>query len=281
MCISDAPASEPTIAAREWQSRAILVLVLVAAAAYASLQLISLPSWRFALGGAAISLGFALTVLFARAATRAAALLGGLLTFCLALTPSSPHSPLWLLVTMLILTLGASRVGRRRKQAQGTAEGRHGRDAAQVAANLGVAALAGAAIHTYGDMLAHTALLAALGEATADTLASELGQLASAPPRMLLTWQRVAPGTDGAISLPGTCAGIAGAACLCLLARWAFRLPWWAVLLGGTAAVIGLFWDSFLGQVFERRGWLNNDAVNFISTLAAALIALQIGHFLA
>jgi uncharacterized protein (TIGR00297 family) len=131
------------------------------------------------------------------------------------------------------------------------------------------------------DMLAHTALLATLGEATADPLASELGQLASAPPRMLLTWQRVTPGTDGAISFPGTIAGIAGTACLCLLARWAFHLPSWAVLLGGAAAVIGLFLDSLLGQVFERREWLNNDAVNFISTLAAAVIALQVGQLLA
>jgi uncharacterized membrane protein len=36
----------------------------------------------------------------------------------------------------------------------------------------------------------------------------------------------------------------------------------------------GLFVDSLLGATLERRGWLNNDAVNFLSTLAAALIAI-------
>jgi uncharacterized membrane protein len=29
-----------------------------------------------------------------------------------------------------------------------------------------------------------------------------------------------------------------------------------------------------LGATIERRGWLNNDAVNFLSTLAAAGIAI-------
>jgi uncharacterized membrane protein len=31
--------------------------------------------------------------------------------------------------------------------------------------------------------------------------------------------------------------------------------------------------DSLLGAGLERRGWLNNDAVNTLSTLAAALLA--------
>ena len=38
-------------------------------------------------------------------------------------------------------------------------------------------------------------------------------------------------------------------------------------------AVGGLFVDSLLGATAERRGWLNNDAVNFLSTVAAAVIA--------
>ena len=39
------------------------------------------------------------------------------------------------------------------------------------------------------------------------------------------------------------------------------------------AAVAGLFLDSLLGAIPERRGWLNNDAVNTLSTLTAALLA--------
>jgi uncharacterized membrane protein len=45
-----------------------------------------------------------------------------------------------------------------------------------------------------------------------------------------------------------------------------------AVTAGG--GVFGLLFDSLLGAILERRGWLNNDAVNFLSTLSAALFAL-------
>jgi uncharacterized membrane protein len=38
--------------------------------------------------------------------------------------------------------------------------------------------------------------------------------------------------------------------------------------------VFGLFFDSLLGATLERRGWLNNDAVNFLSTASAAGFAL-------
>jgi uncharacterized membrane protein len=38
--------------------------------------------------------------------------------------------------------------------------------------------------------------------------------------------------------------------------------------------VFGLLFDSLLGATVERRGWLNNDAVNFLSTGSAAGFAL-------
>jgi uncharacterized membrane protein len=42
-----------------------------------------------------------------------------------------------------------------------------------------------------------------------------------------------------------------------------------------------LLFDSVLGATLERRGWLNNDAVNFLSTLSAAAFALAALPFLA
>jgi len=40
--------------------------------------------------------------------------------------------------------------------------------------------------------------------------------------------------------------------------------------------VFGLLFDSLLGATLERRGWLNNDAVNFLSTASAALCAMAL-----
>ncbi len=267
-----------------WQSRAVLLLTLPAAALYALTQTAAPASTATLISTTLAALVLAAAVLAARAATFPAALTGALLAFCCGLTPTGARSPLWLLVLSLVLTLGASRIGRERKRAQalaqGAHEGKHGRTAAQVAANLGVAALAGAAIHSHGELLAHTALVAALAETTADTLASELGQLARGRPRMLLTLQSAEPGTDGAVSFPGTLAGFAGAALLALAAPPVLALPWPYAFFGAVCGVTGLFFDSLLGQLLERRNLLNNDAVNFLSTLFAFALALSLGRLL-
>jgi uncharacterized membrane protein len=52
------------------------------------------------------------------------------------------------------------------------------------------------------------------------------------------------------------------------------NLVFFSVSLAG--AVFGLFFDSLLGATLERRGWLNNDAVNFLSTASAAAFALAL-----
>ena len=43
------------------------------------------------------------------------------------------------------------------------------------------------------------------------------------------------------------------------------------------AGFFGTIVDSLLGAVFERRGWLNNDLVNLLSTAAAVAMAWGLG----
>jgi uncharacterized membrane protein len=45
----------------------------------------------------------------------------------------------------------------------------------------------------------------------------------------------------------------------------------WISCAGG---VFGLLFDSLLGATLEEHGWLNNDGVNFLSTMSAAGFAL-------
>jgi uncharacterized protein (TIGR00297 family) len=230
-----------------------------------------------------ISLGFTLVVLLARAATPFAALTGGIIAAVLGLAPlrssglASWHgSALPALITLFVLTWAATRFGRTKKQRMGVAEDKRGRNAAQVAANLGVSGL-GAAFALTHPMLGEFCavfVVAALAEATADTLASELGEVLGGPPLLLTTLVRVAPGTDGAISLAGTFAGTVGAVLVVLVAASTLGFGLRDAVCAGVGAVGGLFFDSLLGATAERRGWLNNDAVNLLSTLAAALIAI-------
>lgn len=227
----------------------------------------------------------------ARSATPGAALAGASITASLMFaTLSFPYLPwrsaLVPVLVLLLLTSLATRAGRRRKEKLGTAESRRGRQASQVAANLGVAAIVSNPtvqswlidrgwIHNGIAVRAAFILgLAALAEAAADTISSEVGQVLSGHPRMITTFRKATPGTDGAISLGGTAAGIIAAGAVAASGSWALHSGTMALLLSWAAGVFGFLFDSILGGTLELRGWLNNDAVNFLSTACAAAAAL-------
>ncbi len=121
------------------------------------------------------------------------------------------------------------------------------------------------------------ALAAALSEAAADTVSSEVGQAYGENARLITTWDSVPAGTNGAVSLIGTLAGVMAAASrgLSLLSeRAASPSNGWRISVG--AAILGMVVDSFLGAWLERRRLLNNDSVNFLSTLVAAVTAASL-----
>lgn len=266
-----------------WQSQLLLLLVVPACSVWLILQFLDFSRSRnpVLLQTAIISLIFGLIVWRVRAATGVAAVTGAIITACLYLRTPGWHTALFPLAAMLVLTLVATRIGRARKEEVGTAEDKHGRQASQVAANLGAAALA--ALPLTATQLfspsSHTALVslaaisAALAEATADTLSSELGQVFGGQPRLLTTLRSVPVGTDGGITFAGTAAGVLGAAFVAAVAAVVFSLNLRNASVVFGCGVIGLFADSLLGATLERRGWLNNDAVNFLSTVVAAIAA--------
>jgi len=232
-----------------------------------------------------------------RAATPAAAAAGAVITASLMFsTGEFPYKPwqtaLIPVLAVSMLAFAATRAGRRKKERLGTAEARRGRSASQVAANLGVAALVSSEpvnvwllnsrwlprpAHAGALLLAMP--LAALAEAAADTVSSELGQVLGGRPRMITTLRAVEPGTDGAVSVAGTLAGLVAAAIVAGAGSWALRGDWTLFELSCAGAVFGLLFDSLLGATLERIGWLNNDAVNFLSTASASAFALLLLAF--
>ena len=118
--------------------------------------------------------------------------------------------------------------------------------------------------------------LAALAEAAADTVSSEVGQVLGGRPRMITTLRQVESGVDGGITLIGTLAGVMAAAIVALLGALVLSVgfmpssKWLVFRIACGGGVFGLFFDSLLGATLEKRGWLNNDAVNFLSTASAA-----------
>jgi uncharacterized protein (TIGR00297 family) len=273
-----------------WQSKLVLLLVLPFVGADVLLEarfwIVQEPrvgAWTL---GLSALLGLVTWML--RAATPPAAATGAAITAALMFsTVPLPYQP-WHtagvpVLAVSLLAFGATRVGRTRKELLGTAEQRRGRSAAQVAANLGVAALAtgeAAKIWVFGTRwLSHglaplsAAALAAMAEAAADTVSSEIGQVFGGRPRLITSLRSVDAGSDGAISVTGTLAGILAGAAVAALGTWALRGEARLFWVSSAGAVFGLVFDSLLGATLEERGWLNNDAVNFLSTAGAAAIA--------
>jgi len=150
------------------------------------------------------------------------------------------------------------------------------RDAYQVLANGGVSGILGI-LNSFMPWLIYPCPLivlmaASLASATADTLSSELGTIYGKRFYNILTLKPEEKGKDGVISIEGTLIGVAGSATIAIV--YALFSGWsngfWVIIAAGTA---GNLFDSLLGATLERRGYLKNDAVNFLNTLFAALVA--------
>ncbi|SFS21609.1 TIGR00297 family protein [Granulicella pectinivorans] len=238
------------------------------------------PVWFF--WALAFSTAFSLLVWRLRSATPAAAALGGVL--CLNLLSRQYYEVSWTrtafpeLALLFFLTFAATRYGRLHKEAKGLTDrrGRSGRQVSQVMANLGVAGFF-AMQHETGFFAAG---LAALAEATADTVSSELGQVFGGRTILITSGKSVPPGTNGAVSMAGTLCGVLAAALIAGLATALGAIDARVAVLVFVCGVSGLLFDSLLGATVERWGWIGNDLVNFASTCLAAYLMIRFFHIL-
>ncbi|MDP8952701.1 MAG: DUF92 domain-containing protein [Actinomycetota bacterium] len=168
-----------------------------------------------------------------------------------------------------------TRLGYRSKEQSGAAEAHGGRRGARNAlANCGVALLCALFAALTSSAGFAGAFVGALGAAFADTAESEVGQLSRRTPRLIITFEKVPPGTDGAVSMPGTLAGLVAAG---LTAAVGYGLglvesPGGAVLVA-LAAFSGTVVDSLLGALAPRLG---NELTNVSCTLVAAALAFAL-----
>ena len=280
-----------------WQSKLVLLLVLPLAGVGVLLETRFWVTWQpavviWTLGLSAL---LGLVTWRLRAATPAAAAAGAAITanlmFSTTVFPYRPwHTAMIPVLAVSLLAFVATLIGREKKERLGTAEKRQGRSAAQVSANLGIAALVSnqpaqiwlTSSHWFAHVpvLLFTAALAALAEAAADTVSSEAGQVFGGRPRMITTLRSVDPGRDGAVSLVGTLLGIVAAGIVAAAGTLALGGNARLFTVSCAGGIFGLLFDSLLGATLEEHGWLNNDAVNFLSTASAAAFAMAVLAFL-
>ena len=198
---------------------------------------------------------------------------------------------------------GVTRIGMAQKEAAGIAEKRSGArgpenvwGSALVGAicALGVGVLSvtqpmeGAAFAMVADRSQGTialltlAYVASFSTKLSDTTASEVGKVYGKRTFLITSLQPVPPGTEGAVSLEGTLAGIGGSAVIAGVA-WAIGLiaaPGIAICL--IAAFLATNVESVIGATLQARwDWLTNERVNIVNTAIGAIAAVGLGWFLA
>ncbi len=227
--------------------------------------------------GLAVNVALALVALAGRAVSRSGAAAGILLgTLIWAALGWRGFLPLFAFVALATL---ATRVGfeekARRRIAQ-VAGGRRG--AGSALAKISVPALCAllAAATDHATLFA-LAFAGALATAAADTCSSEIGQVYGRRAYLVTTLRPVRRGTEGAVSLAGTLAGLAAALVIGALGAGAGLFPGRGVALVVVAAFFATTVESLLGATLETRGLLDNDGVNFASSLAGALAAVGCG----
>lgn len=162
------------------------------------------------------------------------------------------------------------------KEALGAAEKNKGqRTAAQVLANVGIAGMMGLLCFFYPLKIALFRLMmaASLASAAADTISSEMGMVYGTRFYNIINLKKDRKGLDGVISLEGTLFGLAASAIIALVYAFSFgwKMDFWWVISAGT---IGNLADSVLGATLERKYYLGNNAVNFLNTVIAAMVAM-------
>jgi uncharacterized protein (TIGR00297 family) len=207
------------------------------------------------------------------------------------------------LLTFFISSSVVSRLFRQKKAglAEKFAKGSR-RDWGQVLANGGVGAFLAMLHALYPEQLwPWLAYAGAMATVNGDTWATELGVLSPKQPRLVTNGQPVERGTSGGITLAGIIATIAGAALVALVMSLADERSMLAsaMIVISLAGLAGATFDSLLGATVQAiyfdpvkqketervipgaeplRGlaWMNNDAVNFVSSIFGALLAVGI-----
>lgn len=187
------------------------------------------------------------------------------------------------LVVMFYFLVGSvvTKVGIAQKEAEGIAEKRSGaRGPENVWGSALIGALCALAIVWLPDYqpLLLLGYVASLSTKLSDTTASEIGKAYGKTTFLITTLKPVPRGTEGAVSLEGTLAGILGSVAIALVAWGVGLINLTEIIYCVIAAFIATTIESLIGATLQSRlTWLSNELVNVINTFLGAAIAIGLG----
>ncbi len=187
------------------------------------------------------------------------------------------------ILTYFALGTAITYVGKDIKEARGIGEKRSGaRGPENLWGSAGVAAVCALGYGLYPHPLWLLGYVSSLSTKLADTMASEVGKAFGKTTYLITNFRSVPPGTEGAVSLEGTTAGIVGSIAIAVVG-WLvgmITVPQGLLLCVG-AALIATNLESLIGATLQTRWqWMTNEIVNGINTFLGATIAVGFSYLL-
>ena len=191
-------------------------------------------------------------------------------------------------VVMFYFLVGSvvTRIGMAQKEAEGIAEKRGGARGPEnvwgsaftaTVCALGVAAIDRGWVGADWRSLLILGYVASFATKLSDTTASEVGKAYGKSTFLITTFQPVPRGTEGAVSLEGTIAGIIGGLLISFVAYGCQLITLPGVLICAIAAFVATNLESVIGATLQNKfDWLTNELVNVINTIIGAIVAISL-----
>ncbi|PSN17068.1 TIGR00297 family protein [filamentous cyanobacterium CCP5] len=190
-------------------------------------------------------------------------------------------------VVMFYFLVGSAvtRIGMARKEAAGIAEKRSGaRGPENVWGSAFVATLCALGIwlvqlggtSPWAEILM-LGYVASFSTKLSDTAASEVGKAYGKRTFLITNLKPVPPGTEGAVSLEGTLAGIVASAAIALVGWTVGLISPVGIAICLVSAFLATNLESVIGATLQTRwSWFTNELVNVVNTLIGAIAAIGV-----
>ena len=184
-------------------------------------------------------------------------------------------------VVMFYFLVGSAvtRIGIAQKEAAGIAEKRSGARGPEnvwgSALTATICAVATLFVRSPGQELLLLAYVASFATKLSDTAASEVGKAYGKRTFLITTLQPVARGTEGAVSLEGTLAGVVASVAIAFVGLAVGLIDSLGIVWCAIAAFVATNLESLIGATLQEQiDWMTNEVVNFINTAIGAIVAV-------